>query len=287
MILRQLEYAAPASLEEACGLLSRVQGAIVLAGGTDVVVSMNHGKTSPALVVDLKRLGGLDDVVERDGFVEIGALVSMTKLVRSADIARWFPALVKAAGSIGCWQVRNLATVGGNLCNASPSADTTPPLLVYSASVLVSDGTRTREVPIGEFLVGPGQTALAKGEVLTALRIPKPPTDLLTAYARRAIRRSMDIPLVNVAVGLRVADGVVTEARIALGAVAPVPYRPAEAEAVLVGRVPDAAAFRDAAAAAAAAARPITDVRASAEYRGAMVEVFVRRALASAAEVTA
>jgi len=286
-MLRQLEYAAPASLQEACGLLSRVEGAMALAGGTDMVVSMNHGKTSPSLVVDLKRLAGLDEVIESDGFVEIGALVSMTTLTRSATVKRWFPALVQAAGSIGCWQVRNLATLGGNLCNASPSADTTPPLLVYGASVVVSDGAHTRELPMGEFLVGPGETALAKGEVLTALRIPKPAADLLAAYVRRSIRRSMDIPLVNAAIGLRLADGVVAEARIALGAVAPVPFRAAEAEAVLVGRVPDAAAFRDAATAAAAAARPITDVRASAEYRGAMVEVFVRRALASAVEVPA
>jgi len=286
-MLLQLEYAAPASLEEACGLLSRVEGAVALAGGTDVVVSMNHGKASPSLVVDLKRIRGLDEVVETDGFVEIGALVSMTKLMGSATARRWFPALVQAAASIGCWQVRNLATIGGNLCNASPSADTTPPLLIYGASVVVSDGTRTRESPIGEFLVGPGVTALAKGEVLTTLRIPMPPADLQTAYVRRAIRRSMDIPLVNVAVGLRLADGYVTEARIALGAVAPVPFRPAEAEEVLVGRLPDAAAFQDAASAAAVAARPITDVRASAEYRSAMVEVFVRRALASAIEVSA
>ena len=286
-MLRQLEYAAPANLQEACGLLSQVEGAMALAGGTDMVVSMNHGKTSPSLVVDLKRLGGLGEVTEIAGFIEIGALVSMTTLTRSPIVKRWFPALARAAGSIGCWQVRNLATVGGNLCNASPSADTTPPLLVYGASVVVSDGVRTRELPVGEFLVGPGTTALAKGEVLTALRLPKPAADLLTAYVRRSIRRSMDIPLVNVAVGLRLADGVVAEARIALGAVAPVAFRSLDAEEVLLGRVPDASAFRDAAAAAAATARPITDVRATAEYRGAMVEVFVRRALASAAVVPA
>jgi carbon-monoxide dehydrogenase medium subunit len=226
----------------------------------------------------------LDAVHDKGDAVEIGALVSLTTLTRSPVIRQWFPALAVAAAAIGCWQVRNLATLGGNLCNASPSADTAPPLLVYGTTAVLSDGMGRRELPLEEFLVGPGKTALVRGEVLVALRMAKPAPGLRTAYVRRAIRRSMDIPLVNVAVGVRLADGRVTEARIVLGAVAPVPFRATEAEKVLVGRPPDAEAFAEAALAAAAAARPITDVRTSAEYRSAMVEVFVRRALVTATQ---
>lgn len=280
--MRELEYAAPSSLAEAGRLLRDTEGAMALAGGTDVVVSRQHGKIAPALVVDLRRIPGLDEIRDEGAAVEVGALVTMTSLTRSPVIKEWFPALALAAGAIGCWQVRNRATLGGNLCNASPSADTLPPLLVYGATAVLSDGLGRREVPLEEFLVGPGKTALDRGEMLVALRITKAPPGLCTAYVRRAIRRSMDIPLVNVAVGVRRVDGLVTEARVALGAVASVPFRATEAEKVLVGRPPDTAAFAAAARAAAAAARPITDVRATAEYRDAMVEVFVRRALEKA-----
>lgn len=284
--MRELEYAAPSSLAEAGRLLRDSDGAMALAGGTDVVVSRQHGKIDPGLFVDLRRIPGLDAVHDEGDEVEVGALVSISTLTRSPVIKQCFPALALAAGALGCWQVRNLATLGGNLCNASPSADTVPPLLVYGTTAVLSDGIGRRELLLEEFLVGPGKTALGRGEVLIALRIRKPTPALCTAYVRRAIRRSMDIPLVNVAVGVRQVDGRVAEARIALGAVGPVPFRATEAEMVLVGRPPDAEAFADAGRAAAAAARAITDVRATAEYRSAMVEVFVRRALVTATQAS-
>lgn len=285
--MRELGYVAPSSLAEAGRLLRDSECAMALAGGTDVVVSRQHGKIDPALFVDLKRIPGLNAVHDERDAVEVGALVSISTLIRSPVIKECFPALALAAGAIGCWQVRNRATFGGNLCNASPSADTPPPLLVYGAIVMLSNGIHARELPLEEFLMGPGKTALGRGEVLVAVRITKPADGLRAAYVRRAIRRSMDIPLVNVAVGVCQVDGRVTEARIALGAVAPVPFRATEAEKALVGRPPDAEAFAEAARAAATAARAITDVRATAEYRGAMVEVFVRRALVAATQPAA
>ena len=282
--MRELGYAAPSGLAEAGRILLEVDGAMALAGGTDVVVARRLGKIAPALVVDLKRIPGLDEIRDTEGAIEIGALASMTTISRSSLVGEYFPALATAAGVMGCWQVRNLATLGGNLCNASPSAETAPPLLVYEAVALIDGANGPREVPMADFFTGPGTTVLARGELLAGVRLPKEPQGLRSAYARRALRRSMDIPLVNTAVALRIAEGVVEEARLALGAVAPVPFRVRPAEEVLVDRRLDGAALRAAAEAACASARPITDVRATAEYRLAMIDVVVRRALAEVAE---
>ena len=206
VMLRQLEYAAPASLQEACGLLSQVEGAMALAGGTDVVVSMNHGKTSPSpggRSEATRRSGRGDEIA---GFVEIGALVSMTTLTRSPIVKRWFPALALAAGSIGCWQVRNLATLGGNLCNASPSADATPPLLGLRRLGAARDGDRTRELPLERLPHRARDDGPRPGRAARGAAHPEAAGRPATVYVRRAIRRSMDIPLVNVAVGVRL-DG--------------------------------------------------------------------------------
>jgi len=284
--MREFEYQAPSSLAEAGRLLRDTDGAIALAGGTDVVVARLHGKLAPVMVVDLKRIPGLDAICEDTHTVDVGVLVSMTALVRSTVIRRWFPALAQAAGSVGCWQVRNLATLGGNLCNASPSADTGPPLLVYGTTAVLSDGVRSRDLPIEDFLTGPGTTALARGELLVGLKLAKPVDGFRSAYSRRAIRRSMDIPLVNVAAALRLEDGIIADARVALGAVAPVPFRSTEAEASLLGRRATQDVFAEAGRVAATSARPITDVRASAEYRSAMIEVFVKRTLAATTDVS-
>jgi CO/xanthine dehydrogenase FAD-binding subunit len=281
--MRELEYAAPSSFEEAYGILADKDGAVPLAGGTDVLVAWRAGRLPVAVALDLRRLPGLRDIVHGGNYVTIGALVSMSELCASSIIGSSFPALVSAASQMGCWQVRNRATLGGNLCNASPSADASPPLLVYGASVLLTSSVGARELPLGEFLTGPGRTALGRGELLVGVRVPVAPADLAAVYLRRQLRRSMDIPLVNVAAGVRRAGGVVTEARVVLGAVAPTPVRAVAAEAALLGRPLDEAAIAAAGEAATGEARPITDVRASAEYRTAMVEVFVRRALTTLA----
>lgn len=282
--MQEIEYVAPSALEEACRLLVEHDGAVVLAGGTDIVVGLGTGKITPKLAVDLRRVPGLDGVDESAEAVEIGAMVSMTDLSRSPVMRKYFPALVAAASQMGCWQVRNRATLGGNLCNASPSADTAPPLLVYEAVALIEGLQGPKETPIGDFFTGPGRTVLGKGEVLVGVRIPKSPAGFTSGYLRRAIRRSMDIPLVNVAAGMGWNDGRVSQARIVLGAVAPTPIRASGAEALLIGSTPDAAILAAAGAAAARGARPITDLRATAEYRSAMVEVFVRRVLETLVE---
>lgn len=284
--MRELDYATPTSISEAAGLLAVNGGAVALAGGTDLLVARQAGMIDPELVVDLGRIPGLDTIDDEAGGVRLGSMITMTTLARSPRVRTSYPAVAESAGRMGCWQVRNLATLGGNLCNASPSAEMGPSLLVYDAVVVIQGQANEREVPLGSFFSGPGSTVLERGELVTAVRLPTPPAGLRSVYERRTIRRSMDIPLVNAAVALRLEGGVVVDARVALGAVAPVPFRVSAAEDVLRGRRLDPETVREAAEAACCPARPITDVRATAEYRLAMVEVLVGRALTRLAEET-
>lgn len=277
--MREVDYVRPSSIHEAAALLAGSSGALALAGGTDLVVARQAGKIDPACLVDISRIAGLDTIQDDAGGLRIGSMVTMTSLSRSPEVRALYPAIADAAGRMGCWQVRNLATLGGNLCNASPSAEMGPPLLIYDATALIQGPAAEREIPMAGFFVGPGATVLERGELVTAVRVPAPPSGLRSAYERRAIRRSMDIPLVNAAVALRLNGDVIVEARVALGAVAPVPFRVPAAEEELVGNRLDANTIQAAADAACCPARPITDVRATAEYRLAMVEVLVRRAL--------
>jgi CO/xanthine dehydrogenase FAD-binding subunit len=277
--MQELAYSRPLSLDEACVLLAEQKGAVPLAGGTDILVGLEAGRISPAILVDLSRLPGLDAIAETATAMEVGAMTSMTQICRSPVVRKSFPALFSATSQMGCWQVRNRATLGGNLCNASPSADMAPPLLLYGAVALVHSVSGRREVPLDDFFTGPGSTVLGRGELLVGVRVSKPSAGFRSAYLRRALRRSMDIPVVNVAAGLAVTDAVVHGSRIVLGAVAPTPIRATQAEELLDGRPADPARLEEAARMAADEARPITDVRATQEYRRAMVEVFVRRTL--------
>lgn len=283
-MLSGTEYVRPSTMDEASGLLASDEGAVVLAGGTDVLVAALAGRMSVSTLVDVSSLPELKGVEDWGDCLWIGALTTMTKLCASDVVNRVLPGLGSAAAAMGCWQVRNRATIGGNLCNASPSAEMGPPLLVYEAAVDIDGVGGKRRLPISDFFKGPGETALAKGELVTGIRIPKPDAGLRVAYVRRALRRSMDIPLVNVAAGVQIGDGVVVDARVALGAVAPVPFRVPVAEEILVGRPLTDSVIQEAAEGACCPARPITDVRATAEYRLAMVEVLVRRALIQLAE---
>lgn len=277
--MQELAYAMPASLKEACRLLADREGAVPLAGGTDILVGLEIGRIAPTLAVDISRLPGLDHIEETETAVNIGALASMTQISESTVVREQFPALCSAASQMGCWQVRNRATLGGNLCNAAPSADTAPPLLAYDALAIVDGVSGRRELPLGDFFVGPGRTVLSKGELLVGVRLPKSSSDFRCSYLRRALRKSMDIPIVNVAAGLSITDGLVRSPRIVLGAVAPTPIRAVEAEKLLDGKSPDPALVAETSKMAAQEARPITDIRATLEYRRAMIEVFVRRVL--------
>jgi len=208
----------------------------------------------------------------------------MIDVAESASVRDHYPALAEGAGVVGSLQTMNMATIGGNVCNAAPSADTAPALIVYEAeAVIVGPGGR-RSVPIAEFFVGPGRTALAADELLAEVRIPTPAAGAGGAYQRHTPRKQMDIAVVGVAAVLTIEGGTMRGARIALGAVAPTPVRAPKAEAELEGKAPSPEAFAEAAEIAAGECTPISDTRGSAEFRRHLVRVMTERMLQAAAE---
>ncbi|MBI5441376.1 MAG: xanthine dehydrogenase family protein subunit M [Deltaproteobacteria bacterium] len=279
--LRSFDYDEPPSLAEASALLAASGGkARLLAGGTDLLEKMKSGAVAPEKLINLKRiedarLRGLGEV--EDGLLEIGALVTLQELIDSPLLRGRVPLLPEAAQTMASHQVRNLATVGGNLCNAAPSADLAPPLLALDAEALAWSPAGVRRVSLPEFFVGPGQTALRPEELLLSVRFPSPPASFRARYVKHTLRNAMDIAAVGVAVAFHLERGLLRGVRIALGAVAPTPLRAAEAEALLEGREPDLRRLEEAARRAAQACAPVSDVRASAEYRREMVECWVRR----------
>jgi CO/xanthine dehydrogenase FAD-binding subunit len=238
-----------------------------------------RGKRPPA-VVNLKRIPGLAGIETTADAIRLGALTTLAALMEHPVIAAEYPVLPSTARYMGSPAIRHLATVGGNLCNASPAADLSPVLLALDAEAAIIGPAGARRLPLDRFFRGPGQTALAAGEILAWVELPRKHAGWTLRYERLDVRRAMDIAIAGVALALRGAGARVLEARLALGAVAPTPLRVPEAEAALVagGLVPTA--IDRAAALAMAAARPIDDVRATAEYRREMVGALVRRALA-------
>jgi CO/xanthine dehydrogenase FAD-binding subunit len=285
--MRPFEYVRPSSVEEACATLAGPPGeAKALAGGTDVLVQMKLGALRPRTVVSLRDVPGLDFVRPgAGGGLVIGAATPLATVEDSPLVREAFPAIAEAASFIGSRQVRGRATIGGNLCNAAPSADTAPILIVYDATAIVTDGRSERSVALADFFTGPGETVLRPGELLKAVSVPPSAKTGFGKYLK-TFRSAMDCCTVGVAVfaDLEPGSSIVREARIALGAVAPTPIRARRCEKSLVGRVLDESLIARAGLEAAAEAQPITDLRASAEYRKVLVEVLTRRALTSARE---
>jgi carbon-monoxide dehydrogenase medium subunit len=269
-------YHRPASVEEACRILAAEPRAAVLAGGTDLMVHLRQpwrGK-QPAAVVNVKRIPGLAAIEVRADRVRLGALATLTALAEHPAIRAEYPVLPFTARYMGSPAIRNLATVGGNLCNASPAADLPPVLLALDAEVGIGGVEGERRLPLAAFFAGPGRTALRPGELLTWIELPRRRPPWPIRYERLDVRRAMDIAIAGAAVS--VGPGA---ARVALGAVAPTPVRVPEAEALVAAEGLTDAAIGQAALLAMAAARPIDDVRATAEYRREMVGTLVRRGL--------
>lgn len=271
------EYLRPATLAEAIRLQAATPGARFIAGGTDLWVRMRKGLEAPPALVSLRAVRELSGLDLGDP-VRIGALVTLADLAGSAGIRERFPALAEAALAMGSIQIRNVATVGGNLCNASPAADLAPPLLALDARMVIRSAKGPRETALADFFQGPGRTALAPGEILEAVLVPCPGPGAKAAFLRQG-RVKMDLALVSVAVLLEEAAGVLKGARVAVGAVAPTPRRLPEVEAILEGRRPEPERFAEAGRVAAGCVSPITDLRTSEEYRRHLVGVLVRRAL--------
>ncbi|MEN8197811.1 MAG: xanthine dehydrogenase family protein subunit M [Pseudomonadota bacterium] len=277
--MKSFDHVTPQSLPEAIGLLDRLNGGgRVIAGGTDLMLQMRSGTRSPRTVVNIKRLPELKGLVyDPAAGLRLGSLTSLRELTRSPIIAEHYPCLAETAGMMASEQIRSFATLGGNLCNGSPSADLAPPLMVLEATVCLVGPAGERHLPLVAFFLGPGKTALQPAELMKEIYVPPPKGRAI--YLKQAPRLFMDIAVVGVAAALHVKDGHCRRARIALGAVAPLPLRADEAEAILENKPLDRERIAQAAAAAARACSPIDDVRGSAWYRRRMVEVLTRRAV--------
>jgi len=275
-------YYRPATLAEACRILTEIPGAVALAGGTDLMVHLRQawrGRRPPA-VVNVKRIPGLGGIEVTERVVRLGALTSLTALIEHPVIQAEYPVLPFTARAMGSPAVRNLATVGGNLCNASPAADLPPVLLALDAEAGTVGPRGERRLELEGFFRGPGQTVLERDELLAWVEFPRRRPAWAIRYERLDVRRAMDIAIAGAALSVYLDDGQVRGARVALCAVAPTPLRVRAAEAALVeGGLTDDA-IDAAAELATAAAEPISDVRASAEYRREMVGTLVRRGLA-------
>ncbi len=277
----EFAFARPESLAEAFALLKEHgPGARLLAGGTDLLVQMKMERLSPDLVISLSGAKELQGIAAGDGLT-IGAATTIWEISKSPVVREQLPALREACNAYSTVSIMFMGTIGGNLCNASPAADTAPALLVHDASVVIKSVRSERTVPLAEFFTGPGKTVLKPGEIVTAVAVPKPATGTGSAFLKIS-RVVADISQVCAAVSL-VRDGArVTGCRIALGSVGPTPVRAARAEAELTGRDGTPQAFAKAAAIVSEDIRPITDVRASESYRRHVARTLVRDALQTA-----
>jgi len=284
MTLPKFEYFAPQTLHEAQQLLTdKGEGAHLLAGGTDLLVKMNHGLLKPASVIALKHIEGLGEIsFDPKAGLKIGATALLADVAAHPDILKYYPAIAAAASETANVQIRNMGTVAGNLCNAAPSADNAPTLLAMNAKALISGRKGERQLPLDQFFMGPGKNALEPGEILTALHVPAPDSGTGVSYQHISARGKVDISAVCVGVMVRMKKNICSDARIFLGAVAPVPMRAFEAEAIVNGQELTEAMIEAAGKAASDQSKPITDVRSSADYRKKMVAVLTRRALTEA-----
>ena len=278
--MRPFAYLRPTTINQAIAAVADPE-ASVLAGGTDLIVRLRRGHLRPTLVVDVKGVGDLSpEIVPIDGGVRVGARATMTSLIENADLRRHFPALIEAASVVGSVQIRNRATLAGNICNASPAADTVPALLVYSASVNLIGPSGSRWVRLEDFFTGPGRTVLARGEILESIDLHFPTVATGAAFGRITRRRGVDLATINLC-GLVRADGT---ARFAYGAVAPTPIVGTDDSGALAATAAEGSTRTAALRALFSAARPITDVRGSREYRSAMLEVMTERTWRTAVE---
>ncbi len=281
--MHRFQYFAPQSLDEAVTLLKESgDGAKLLAGGTDLLVQMKEAGLHPGSIVSLHALPELRGIeFDEARGLRVGAAVDMAAIDSFPAVRERYTALADGAGIVGSVQTRNMATLGGNIANAAPSADTAPPLVVLDAVAQAVGPDGSREIAVGELFAGPGRTALDPHEVLVAFRLPTPPPHTGSVYQRHTPRKIMDIAAVGVAIRLTLAPDAdtISEAQICLGAVAPTVIRAPEAEEALVGRPASEEAFARAAELAQAAARPISDLRGSAEFRRHLVGIITKRCL--------
>ena len=284
MRLPKFEYFAPKTLGSALGILAeRGDDAYLFAGGTDVMVKMSAGRMKPKAIVRLMDVEGLDGIrFDPEEGLTLGATARLSQVTAHPDILNHYPALAHAVQVMANEEVRHMATVAGNLCNAAPSADTAPPLIAMGAEVTLASLNGLRRLPLDQFFKGPGLTAMRHGEIMTSINVPPPPPKSGASYMRISARCGVDIAAVGVGVMTILNGKGCKEARIVLGAVAPIPMRAPKTEDFIKSRPWTRDLIEEGGGMAAEEAKPISDVRASAEWRKKMVAVLTRRTLEEA-----
>ena len=301
--MKKFDYLKPKTVDEALALLNQYgKKAVLIAGGTDVIVMVKQKNMSPDLLISLQGIPGLDRI-EHDGTLRIGPMVTHRTIEKSESIRKEFSALADAVDVLGSAQIRNVATIGGNICTAAPSADTVVPLLALGAQVKLKSSTSERTISIDQFFSGPGQTVLSHGEILTEISIPRPLPNSGSAYWKHQRRQALDLPILGVAVLLSLDKATVTcsdllcttspistvlhtleedelvckEIRIALGVAAPTPMRAKKAESLLRGKKISDELLEKVAITATEEAQPRDSIRGEAWYRRDMIKVLVKR----------
>lgn len=281
--LPKFEYHAPVTLVGALELLYELDKAKPIIGGTDLMVSMREAVCSPSHIVDLNRIPELNYIKEEEGFIKIGATTTHAQAA-SNPLTASIPALHDAVSRIGSPQIRNRGSITGNIVNASPAADTACPLIVHDAEIMVQSVDGTNMLPIEELFAGPKITCLEPGELVTEIRIPKPPENSNSAYKRIGRRKAFTLSVVSAAVYIQEENNVCIDAGVAFGSVAMTPLRVPEAEDILKGKELTPENIMEASEAVKDHVKPITDIRGTAEYRLDMCPVLMRRALQTAME---
>ncbi len=280
----KFDYMEAAGIVEATQLLAGYNGkATLIAGGTDLVVKLKQKVKNAECLIGIGRIKELSGIVYGDESVRIGANTTLSSIEHSMELKLKHPVIPEAARQIASVAVRNVGTIGGNLCNAAPSADMAAPLLVLSATLKIVSNTGEKEVPVEEFFKGPGMTVMDSDEILKEICVPLLPADSGAVYFKYGPRGAAELAIVGVAAMVVIDENeICKDVKIGLGAVAPTPIRAQAAEALLLNRTPDEKLIKLAGKAAAEAATPITDVRGSAEYRRDLIEVFTRNAIREA-----
>lgn len=274
-----MRYESPTTTKEAAALLAREKGAAyVLAGGTDLLARMRGGLIEPDLVVDIKHIPAMQEIKVTATGIRIGAAVSGAEMGEHKALKKAWPGVVEATNLIGSDQIQGRCTMAGNLCNASPAADSVPAMIAARAKAVIVGRNKRRTVPVEQVVTGPGETSLAKGEVIEAITLPKRAARSGDAYLRFIPRTEMDIAVVGVAVNVTLARGTIKSARVVLGAVAPTAVLVPAAAKAIVGTKLDDDALEKLAAACSAACNPIDDMRGTIEYRTKVAGVLARRA---------
>ena len=280
----RVNYQAPSTVDDAVKLLAGASGvAKVLSGGTDLLVQLKSGRVKPELIVDTKRIPGLIGIREEGDAWVVGAATPGVMLSEHKQLEHAYPGIVEGVDLIGSMQIQGRCSIAGNLCNASPAADSVPPVIAARTTAVIAGPNGKREVPVEQIVTGPGQTSLQKGEFVVEFRIPKPKARQSDAYLRFIPRTEMDIAVVGCAVNVTLdASGTCTDARVVLGAVAPTQVVVDDAAKALIGHKLDDATLQNLDAAAQRACKPINDKRGTIEYRTKVAGVLARRTAAIA-----